>query len=134
MKPARAATLRVIFWMVGILLLSMVFPARGQEPLVPLVPGKPTVLAFDRKGCPICYGVEVSLKAIQERYPGQFEVHRLYIDEREPMYKRFRVAIVPTQVFLDPAGQEVFRHEGAFPREDLLKKLQELKFVQDGKS
>jgi hypothetical protein len=43
------------------------------------------------------------------------------------------VAIVPTQVFLDPAGKEVFRHEGVFPKDQLIQKLRELKFIRDGK-
>jgi hypothetical protein len=41
------------------------------------------------------------------------------------------VVIVPSQVFLDPAGQEVYRHEGVFKKEDLIQKLRELKFIRD---
>ena len=63
-------------------------------------------------------------------YPGQFAVHRMYIDEEEHAFRRYRVAIVPTQVFLDANGKEVFRHEGVFPKEKLIEKLQ-LKFIKE---
>jgi len=129
MRPAGVGTLRVIYLLLGVLLLSGVSTARAQGP--PPAAAKPTVLAFDRKGCPFCYQVEVTLKAIQERYPGQFEVRRLYFDEEEPTFRRSHVVIVPTQVFLDPSGKEVFRHEGLFPQEELLKKLRDLKFIRD---
>jgi hypothetical protein len=41
------------------------------------------------------------------------------------------VAFVPTQVFLDAAGKEVGRHEGASTPEALIQKLRELKFIRD---
>ena len=129
MKTTGALARRAIYLLLAVLLLSLAWPAQGQGPAP--APAKPTVLAFDRKGCPICHRMEMTLKEIQERYPGQFEVRRLYIDEEEPTFRRSHVVIVPTQVFLDPSGLEVFRHEGLFPREELLKKLRDLKFIRD---
>jgi len=121
-------TPRLISLILAVLLLGQTLPSLGQGPPPG---GRPTVLAFDRRLCPICHGVEMTLKEIQEQNPGQFEVRRLFIDEEAPTFRRYRVVIVPTQVFVDPAGQEVFRHEGAFPKEELLKKLRELKFIRD---
>jgi thioredoxin 1 len=75
--------------------------------------------------------MEITLNEVQKQYPGQFEVRRLYIYEEEPTFRHYRVVFVPTQVFLDPAGQEAFRHEGVFPKEELIKKLRQLKFIRD---
>ena len=47
------------------------------------------------------------------------------------MFRRYKVAIVPTQVFLNAAGQEVARHEGVYKKEALIQKLRELKFIRD---
>ena len=113
----------------GWLLLGLLLPAAAQTP-----PGSqviPEILEFDRKFCPVCKESEQIIQAVRARYPGQFAVRRLYIDEEEPTFRRYRVAIVPTQVFLDAAGKEVFRHEGLFPREKLLEKLRELKFIKE---
>ncbi len=111
------------------LLLGLLLPAAAQTPASPQV--IPEILEFDRKFCPVCKESEQIIQAVQARYPGQFAVRRLYIDEEEPTFRRYRVAFVPTQVFLDAAGKEVFRHEGVFPREKLLEKLRELKFIKE---
>jgi thioredoxin 1 len=34
--------------------------------------------------------------------------------------------MIPTQIFFDTAGKELFRHEGFFAREDILLKWKEL--------
>ncbi len=73
------------------------------------------------------------VQEVRNLYPGQFAVRRLYIDEHQYIFRQYRVAFVPTQVFLDPAGKEVFRHEGVFPKEKLIQKLRELKFIQEEK-
>ena len=81
----------------------------------------------------MCRESELIVQEVKNLYAGQFAVRRLYIDEHGPMFRQYRVAFVPTQVFLDPAGKEVFRHEGVFPKDRLIQKLRELKFIQDGK-
>lgn len=127
MKSGRV--LKIIALSLGMLLLTQVLPAWAQAPGPPKT--LPQILEFDRKLCPVCRESELIIQEVKNRYPGQFVVSRVYIDEREPMFRQYRVVIVPTQVFLDPAGQEVFRHEGVFAQEKLLQKLRELKFIQD---
>ena len=92
---------------------------------------RPKILEFDRKLCPICQASERIILAVKDRYPGQFEVEKLYIDEADTVFRRYKVAIVPTQVFLNGAGQEVARHEGVYKPEALIQKLRELKFIGD---
>jgi len=122
---------KIIIFLLGLLLLASILPAWAQAP----GPSQnlPQLYEFDRKLCPVCRESELIVQEVKNLYPGQFAVRRLYIDENEPMFRQYRVAIVPTQVFLDPAGQEVFRHEGVFPKDKLIQKLRELKFIQDGK-
>jgi thioredoxin 1 len=117
--------------LLGALLLAHILPAGAQAPETS--PNLPQILALDRKLCPICKKAEMIIQEVQNQYPGQFTVRRLYIDEQGPMFRQYRVAIVPTQVFLDAAGKEVFRHEGVFPPDKLVQKLRELKFIQDAK-
>ena len=93
--------------------------------------GLPKILEFDRKLCPICKASERVILAVKDRYPGQFEVEKLYIDEADALFRRYKIAIVPTQVFLNAAGQEVTRHEGVYKEEALIQKLRELKFIRD---
>jgi thioredoxin 1 len=91
----------------------------------------PQILEFDRKFCPVCRASERVILAVKNQYSGQFEVKKLYIDEADSLFRRYKVAIVPTQVFLNAAGQEVGRHEGVYKKEVLIQKLREMKFIRD---
>ena len=121
-------TVLMLLWL-GWMWLSPVLPVLAQAPTPPIA--LPKLLEFDRKLCPVCQASERVILAVKNRYPGQFEVEKLYIDEAEALFRRYKVAIVPTQVFLDNAGKEVGRHEGVFKQEALIQKLRELKFTRD---
>jgi len=115
--------------LLGWMWLSPVLPVLAQATTPPNV--LPKILEFDRKRCPICRASERVILAVKDRYPGQFGVEKLYIDEADYLFRGYKVAIVPTQVFLDAAGQEVGRHEGVYKQEALIQKLRELKFIRD---
>jgi len=125
----RVNRLSVLLLLCGWLCLSPVAPALAQA--TPAAKVMPAILEFDRKLCPICQASERVILAVKDRYAGQFVVRKFYIDEEEMLFRRYRVAIVPTQVFLDAAGQEVSRHEGVYTQEALIQKLRELKFIRD---
>jgi thioredoxin 1 len=127
MRLGRLSVVMLLVW--GWLCLSPGLPVLAQEATAPKV--LPKILEFDRKLCPICQASERIILAVKNRYPGQFGVEKLYIDEADALFRRYKVAIVPTQVFLDAAGQEVSRHEGVFKQEPLIQKLRELKFIRD---
>jgi thioredoxin 1 len=127
MHVNRLSVLMLLLW--GWLCLGPAAPALAQA--TPAAKVGPTILEFDRKLCPICKASERVILAVKDRYPGQFAVRKFYIDEEEMLFRRYRVAIVPTQVFLDAAGQEVGRHEGVFQQEALIQKLREMKFIRD---
>jgi thioredoxin 1 len=127
MQPGRRPILIILLW--GLMGLSPLLPALAQAPPAPK--GRPVLLEFDRKFCPVCKASERVIQAVQARYPGRFVVRKFYIDEAESLFRRYQVVFVPTQVFLDPAGKEVYRHEGVFQEEALIRKLRDLKFIGD---
>jgi thioredoxin-like negative regulator of GroEL len=127
MQAGRLSVLMLL--LLGWTWLGPVLPVRAQSATPPSV--LPKILEFDRKLCPICQASERVILAVKGRYPGQFEVEKLYIDEAAALFRRYNVAIVPTQVFLDAAGQEVDRHEGVFKPDALIQKLRDLKFIRD---
>jgi thioredoxin 1 len=127
MQAGRLSVLMLL--LLGWMVLSPVLPVRAQATTAPNV--LPKILEFDRKLCPICQASERVILAVKGRYPGQFEVEKLYIDEADAVFRRYKVAFVPTQVFLDAAGKEVARHEGVFKPDALIQKLRDLKFIRD---
>jgi thioredoxin-like negative regulator of GroEL len=120
-------TVLMLLWL-GWMWLSPGLPVLAQAPPPPSA--LPKLLEFDRKLCPVCQASERVIVAVKNQYPGQFAVEKLYIDEADAVFRRYKVAFVPTQVFLDNAGHEVGRHEGVFKPEALIQKLRELKFIR----
>ena len=111
------------------LLLSGFFllqAASGQPP----TKLHPAILEFSREYCPMCAYMEKTLKQLKAKYGDQIEVRILHYDPDEKLFKQYKVAFVPTQVFLDASGKEVFRQTGVFTLYELEKKLKQLKLIQ----
>ncbi len=77
--------------------------------------------------CIPCKMMQPIMKDIEKEYAGQVKVvfHDVWTPEGEPFAARFKIRIIPTQVFLDQDGKEYFRHEGFFPKDELVKVLQQ---------
>ena len=90
---------------------------------------KATLLEFSRPGCPICAQMEKTIREVAGQYPERLEFRLLHIDHFEHLFKQYRVAIVPTLIVLNPAGQEVYRREIPISRAQLLQKLAALGLI-----
>ncbi len=77
--------------------------------------------------CIPCKMMQPIMNEIEKDYAGQVRVvfHDVWTPEGEPFAASFKIRVIPTQVFLDKDGKEYFRHEGFFPKDELLKVLQE---------
>jgi thiol-disulfide isomerase/thioredoxin len=127
MKPGRYGLL--IFLLLGLIWLGVVLPGLAQTPEFPKV--RPEIMQFSRENCPDCKASERVILAVKAQYPGQFVVRQFFIGKDESWFFRYKVALVPTQVFLDPTGKEVYQHSGVFKPTELIQKLRELKFIRE---
>lgn len=75
--------------------------------------------------CIPCKKMQPIMEEIKKEYKGQVKVvfHDVWTDEGRPYASTYKIRIIPTQVFLDKNGKEYFRHEGFFPKEELVKIL-----------
>lgn len=86
----------------------------------------PRMLEFGSTSCVPCKMMEPVLLSLQKKYANQLSTEFFNVENAGAIANSFKVTIIPTQVFLDPQGKELFRHEGYFPEEDIIKKWQEL--------
>jgi thioredoxin 1 len=122
----------------GVLLVLMILlvgcgnaadSAAGSE-VAPGLPVKDTVTMVDlgAKTCVPCKMMAPILEELKEEYKGRAEV--IFIDVWEPankgMTQAFKVMAIPTQIFYDRQGREVFRHVGFFDKKSIAAKLEEL--------
>jgi thioredoxin 1 len=77
--------------------------------------------------CIPCKMMQPIMKDIENDYAGQVKVvfHDVWTPEGEPFAASFKIRVIPTQVFLDTEGKEYFRHEGFFPKDELVKILKQ---------
>ena len=76
--------------------------------------------------CVPCKMMQPVMKAIEQKYGQQIEV--IFYDVWQPDQRHYaqdyKIRVIPTQVFLDSNGNEIFRHEGFFPEEEIEEFLQ----------
>jgi hypothetical protein len=70
------------------------------------------------------------LGEIESKYSGQISVQYYSNDTDEPMFKKYRVSLVPTLVILSSSGSELYRHEGALSKEEVVNTLKRLNLIR----
>ena len=93
-------------------------------------PGKPALYDFGRGMCIPCKEMEKVLTDIKGEYSDQVEVRLVMMEKNEDLFNQYKLMLVPTQVFLNAEGKEVDRHIGAWSKDQVVKKLKELQFIQ----
>jgi len=93
--------------------------ARAEKPLV-------TFVELGSVKCIPCRQMQPVMRAIGEKYGKQVSVlfYDVWKPDQREYAEKFRIRVIPTQVFLDVAGKEFFRHEGFFPEAEIDKLLQ----------
>jgi thioredoxin 1 len=86
---------------------------------------KVTFVELGSVNCIPCKKMMPIMKQIEEEYGDQVEVvfHDVWTAEGKPYARKYRISMIPTQIFLDEKGNEYFRHIGFFPKDELVKAL-----------
>jgi thioredoxin 1 len=86
---------------------------------------KVTFVEIGAAKCIPCKAMQPIMKEVGEEYKGQVKVlfHDVWTQQGKMDAEKYNIRMIPTQVFLDKDGKEYFRHEGYFPKEDLIKVL-----------
>jgi thioredoxin 1 len=76
--------------------------------------------------CIPCRKMQPVMKAIEDKYDDQIKVifYDVWISDQRKYAEEYDIRLIPTQVFLDKDGKEIFRHEGFFPEAEIDKFLQ----------
>jgi thioredoxin 1 len=90
-------------------------------------PGKVTFVELGSVRCIPCKKMQPVMAEIEKEYAGQVKVifYDVWTSEGRPYANKYKIRLIPTQVFLDKDGKEYFRHEGFFPKEELVKVLKQ---------
>ena len=84
---------------------------------------KVTFVEIGAAKCIPCKAMQPIMKAVAEEYKGQVKVvfHDVWTPKGKTDGMKYNIRVIPTQVFLDKNGKEYYRHEGFFPKDELVK-------------
>lgn len=85
--------------------------------------GKPTVIDLGARTCIPCKKMAPILESLSGEYRGKANVLFIDVHEDQAAAKKFRVQMIPTQIFFNAQGKEVKRHIGFMDKSDILKEL-----------
>ncbi|OGU17968.1 MAG: thiol reductase thioredoxin [Geobacteraceae bacterium GWC2_53_11] len=85
--------------------------------------GKPTVIDLGARSCIPCKKMAPILEGLAGEYRGKARVLFIDVHEDDAAARRFRIQMIPTQIFFNAQGKEVKRHMGFMDKADILKEL-----------
>jgi thioredoxin 1 len=95
----------------------------------------PRLVDLGADKCLPCKMMAPVLKELTREYEGRMEVEFIDVWKNPGAGRAHKVNLIPTQIFFDARGKELYRHEGFFSKQDILAKWKELgvEFKAEGK-
>jgi thioredoxin 1 len=88
-------------------------------------PYLPRLVDLGAGKCIPCKKMAPIIEEMTKDYAGIVDVVFVDVWKNPDAGKPYRIRVIPTQVFYDRSGKEVFRHEGFFSREEIEKVFRE---------
>lgn len=86
----------------------------------------PILADFSGTSCKNCKIMKTRLTKIAPEYEGKVRIVYVNVNTERDLVKQYRIALIPTLVFIGLNGEEAFRCIGAIEENDLRKKLNTL--------
>ncbi|MDI6738930.1 MAG: thioredoxin family protein [Candidatus Edwardsbacteria bacterium] len=100
--------------------------AAKADTLKPTEVKLPKLVDLGAKKCVPCKLMAPILEDLGRDFKGKMDVVFIDVWENSGAGNQYKIRVIPTQIFFAPDGKELFRHEGFYSREDILKKWKEL--------
>ncbi|MCX5825500.1 MAG: thioredoxin domain-containing protein [Deltaproteobacteria bacterium] len=114
-----------LFVLLALLLFALpvaLFAATAEVPVKGIV----TMVDLGAKTCIPCKMMAPILVKLEKEYAGKAAVVFFDVREDPAPGKRFGIRAIPTQIFFDKAGKEVYRHEGFLGEEEIIYRFKDM--------
>lgn len=78
------------------------------------------LLQLGSRTCPPCRQMIPILDELRARYATKFQIRCIDVRDNSAAASEYGVRKIPTQIFYDSSGKEVFRHVGFYSKKDIL--------------
>ncbi len=111
-----------------LLLLSVsgVFASGGDGVPVAPVPGKVTMVDIGAKKCIPCKMMAPIMEELEKEYKDKAAIVFIDVWENPSAGDKYGIQLIPTQIFYDAKGKEMFRHEGFMEKAAIVAELAKL--------
>ena len=86
---------------------------------------RPRLVDLGATQCVPCKRMAPILEDLKKTYVEKMDVQFIDVWENPDAGKQYGIRVIPTQIFYDADGKELFRHEGFFGKDDILNKWKE---------
>ena len=144
-KPRKVGAIKVAVLVIGFLAVGTVMSLTGRNSpnqcgcLPPSrEPGKhdfqeaaqhgtrPRLLDLGATTCIPCKKMAPVLEELKSEYEGRLDVEFVDVWRMPGVADQYGVQSIPTQIFFDASGKELYRHQGFFAKEEILSKWVDL--------
>ena len=91
-----------------------------------VVENLPRLVDLGADKCIPCKMMAPILEELKTEYTGKLQVDFIDVWKDPAPGQKAGIRVIPTQIFYDASGKELFRHEGFYSKEDILAKWKEL--------
>jgi len=118
---------------VGLKINNRLFAQTTSEPVtntdqdlkIALISGKPVLVDFGSNKCIPCRQLRPILKEVEKEMAGKAHVLVIDVYNFGKLARENRVQLIPTLIFFDSSGKELFRRMGVWDKDSIVKKLKE---------
>lgn len=108
----------------AVILLCTLMVSAQKAPTKPKAKPKPlvTFVELGSVNCVPCKMMQPVMKEVEKIYGDKVEVifYDVWQAKHKAMGDKYKVRVIPTQVFLDKDGKEFSRHEGFYSKDDIV--------------
>ncbi len=88
--------------------------------------GRPVLVDFGSNSCIPCRQLRPILQEIRKEQAGKLEVLVIDVYKNQNLSGEYRIQVIPTLVFFDSTGKEMFRQQGFMPKATLMEQLKKI--------
>lgn len=123
---AGISALAILFGVLLVLPATASLSEKFHTPPDSPAPGKVTLVDLGAKTCVPCKMMVPILDELEREYADRAAIIFIDILENPEAGRKYGIQLIPTQIFYDASGKEVFRHEGFLDKAAIVAQLEKL--------
>lgn len=80
----------------------------------------PTMVDFGAGTCIPCIKMKPIIEELQKKCEDKANILFIDVNEEPVLTRKYKIMLIPTQIFYDTTGNEIYRHIGFFPKDSIM--------------